>query len=210
MSYEAAIRTQSPIAMLRRMAQTRAPEEKCEFCNCSIAPNHRHLLELASRKIICACDPCALRFQAVVSGRFKLIPRDARLLPDFQITEMQWDNFALPINLTFFYRDTQAEKVIAMYPSPAGATESLLPAENWDALEAGNPTLAAMEPDVEALLVNRMGAAREYFLTPIDVCYELAGLIRTHWRGLSGGENVWQEIDKFFNALREKAGVIHA
>ena len=43
------------------------------------------------------------------------------------------------------------------------------------------------EPDVEALLVNRVGAVREYFIVPIDECYKLVGLIRLHWRGLSGG-----------------------
>jgi hypothetical protein len=201
------------IALLRRMAQPRQAEERCDFCNASLAPVHRHLLEIQNRKIICACDPCAMRFQDVAGGRFKLIPRDARALPDFQMTESQWEGFALPINLTFFYRDSAASRVVAMYPSPAGATESLLPAGNWDALEAANPSLLKMEPDVEALLVNRINGAREYFITPIDVCYELAGLIRMHWRGLSGGEKVWEEIGNFFAGLREKSGaqeVLHA
>ena len=44
--------------------------------------------------------------------------------------------------------------------------------------------LKNMEPDVEALLVNRIGHARawtsEYFLVPIDQCYKLVGLIRSH------------------------------
>lgn len=122
------------------------------------------------------------------------------------MTEAQWDSFSLPIDLAFFYRDTNAGKVTAMYPSPAGATESLLPSKNWERLEADNPALAEMRPDVEALLVNRVGGARQYFVTPIDVCYELAGLIRKHWRGLSGGEAVWRELDLFFAALREKTG----
>jgi hypothetical protein len=201
---------ENTIALLRRMAQRRAVEERCELCNILIAPAHRHLLEAATRKIICGCDACSLRFQDVVGGRFKLIPRDVRLLPDFHMTEIQWDSFALPINLTFFYRDTPAGKVVAMYPSPAGATESLLPAENWEGLEADNPPLAEMQADVEALLVNRVGDAREYFIAPIDICYELTGLIRMHWRGLSGGEQVWQEIEKFFVALREKASPVLA
>ncbi len=152
-----------------------------------------------------------MRFQAVLGGRFKLIPREARSLPDFRMTEQQWEDFALPINLAFFHRDTVAGKVIAMYPSPAGATESLLPSKNWQQLEADNPALAEMEADVEALLVNRVSGKREYFITPVDVCYELVGLIRKHWRGLSGGETAWQEIGKFFAALREKAAeVVHA
>lgn len=126
------------------------------------------------------------------------------------MTDAQWDSFALPINLIFFYRDSAAGKMMAMYPSPAGVTESLLPSDNWKALETENPALAGMESDVEALLVNRIGAAREYFITPIDVCYELVGLIRMHWRGLSGGEKVWAEIEAFFIALRDRASAPNA
>ena len=66
-----------------------------------------------------------------------------------------------------------------------------------------NPVLSELEPDVEALLVNRVGAARgsapaEYYMVPIDDCYKLVGLIRIHWRGLSGGTEVWQEIGELF------------
>jgi hypothetical protein len=59
-----------------------------------------------------------------------------------------------------------------------------------------------MAADVEALLVNRLGATPEYYLTPIDVCFALAGLIRVHWRGFSGGDAVWKEIEGFFARLR--------
>jgi hypothetical protein len=59
-------------------------------------------------------------------------------------------------------------------------------------------------PDVEALLVNRVGAARDYFIVPIDECYKLVGLIRLHWRGLSGGAVVWGEIGRFFDELRRR------
>ena len=55
-----------------------------------------------------------------------------------------------------------------------------------------------MQPDVEALPINRAGQAREYFLAPIDKCFELVGTIRVHWRGFSGGEEVWKEIENFF------------
>lgn len=69
---------------------------------------------------------------------------------------------------------------------------------------AENPALAEMAPEVEALLVNRVGKTRECFIAPIDRCYELAGLIRMHWRGLSGGEVVWQKIQEFFTNLRPR------
>jgi hypothetical protein len=95
--------------------------------------------------------------------------------------------------------------VVAFYPGPAGATESLLDLGGWHELARENPILADMEPDVEALLVNRVGSAREYYLAPIDACYKLVGLIRSSWRGLSGGAEAWEAIGQFFAELRERS-----
>jgi hypothetical protein len=89
-----------------------------------------------------------------------------------------------------------------MYPSPAGATEPLLSLESWGEIVAQNKAIQSIEPDVEAFLVNRIGSATEYFIVPIDECYRLVGLIRMHWRGLSGGAEVWKEVHQFFNYLR--------
>jgi uncharacterized protein DUF5947 len=186
----------------KRVAET----ERCELCSVSLAQQHRHLLEIASRKIVCACDPCALRFQNVEDGRFKLVPRDARALPGFKISDPEWEALALPINLAFFFYSTRSGKMTAMYPSPGGATESLLPLTAWETLAAKNPALRPMEPDVEALLVNRVGDKRGYFIAPIDRCYELVGTIRAHWKGLSGEEQVWREIDNFFARLQDSGG----
>jgi hypothetical protein len=71
-------------------------------------------------------------------------------------------------------------------------------------LVANNPFLAELEPDIEALLVNRVHGACEHYLAPIDRCYALVGLIRTKWRGLSGGDEAWKAIDGFFAGLREQ------
>jgi hypothetical protein len=202
------IQNGNAVNFLRRMNKPQIVKEHCEFCHAFIPALHRHLLKTANREIICSCDPCGLRFQDVVGGKFRLIPRDARPLPNFLLSDAQWDRLALPINLTFFYHDSAAGKMVAMYPSPAGATESLLPAENWRELETINPALTKMEPDVEALLINRIGEAREYYIVPIDLCYELVGLIRMHWRGLSGGEKVWQHIGAYFARLRESAAPV--
>ncbi len=159
------------------------------------------MLEMATRKIVCSCDACTMTFVPVVEGRFKVIPRDARALPDFQISDADWEGLALPINLAFFFYDTPSGKTTALYPSPAGATESLLPLTAWEAIVRQNPLLSALTPDVEALLANRANDAREYFIAPIDKCFELVGLIRMNWRGFSGGEEVWSAIDGFFAAL---------
>jgi hypothetical protein len=138
--------------------------------------------------------------------KYRPIPWQTRSLPNFQMSEAQWGSLAIPINLAFLFYNSTTEKMTAMYPSPAGATESLLSLEMWEALVADNPALGQMEPDVEALLVNRVKSKEAmYYLVPIDECFKLVGLIRIYWRGLSGGSEVWQEIEHFFTALAQKA-----
>jgi hypothetical protein len=82
---------------------------------------------------------------------------------------------------------------MAFYPGPMGATECLL------TVKLG--ILETLEPDVEALLVNRALGARQQWIVPIDDCFQLVGLIRTHWKGLTGGKEVWQELSAFFERL---------
>ncbi len=195
-------------AALRSFARPPAPAvalEHCELCSVALAPAHRHLLEMKTRKVWCACDSCALRFDGLLGGRFKVIPRDPRSLPLFEMTDAEWEDLSLPIGMAFFFHSTPAGRMMALYPSPAGATESLLPLTAWEALVEKNPPLAALEPDVEALLVNRVSEARDYFIAPIDACFELVGTIRIHWRGLSGGDDVWREIASYFARLSERA-----
>jgi hypothetical protein len=182
-----------------------APQERCELCSVVLAPEHRHLFETSTRKIICSCDPCALRFEDVVEGRFKLIPRDSYALADFHLDDAEWEALSLPINLAFFFDDSRSGKVMAHYPSPAGATESLLPLPAWEMIVVNNPVLAGMQSDVEALLVNRVKDERLCYIVPIDTCFELVGLIRIHWRGFTGGEEVWREVDAFFERLKQRA-----
>jgi hypothetical protein len=83
--------------------------------------------------------------------------------------------------------------------------ESALSVQAWNSLLKANPSLADMEPDVEALLVNRTKSARDYYRVSIDRCYALVGLIRTRWRGLSGGADVWDDIRDFFASLDANA-----
>ncbi len=119
------------------------------------------------------------------------------------MTELQWDRLQIPINLAFFYRHSTIGKIAAGYPSPAGLIESFIDREAWDALIADNPTLQEMQPDVEALLVNRIGNRSEYFVVPMDHCFRLIGLMRTHWHGLSGGNEAHKELEEFFLWLKE-------
>ena len=92
--------------------------------------------------------------------------------------------------------------MIAMYPSPAGAIESLLSLEAWMEIAAAHPALQSLDTEVEAFLVNRVSTPAQYYVVPVDECYRLVGLIRMHWRGLSGGTEVRREINGFFHDLR--------
>ncbi len=121
------------------------------------------------------------------------------------MSQAQWDALSVPINLLFIFDDSAAGKWNALYPSPAGVTESSLALAAWEALAAENEILNDMQADVEALLINRLGNAPSYYLCPIDDCYELAGLVRLHWRGLAGGQEVWNEVEQFFSRLRKDA-----
>jgi hypothetical protein len=193
------------ISTLRRFRQPQNVQERCELCGVGLSRNHRHLLEISQSQIVCACDPCAFRFQDVIEGRLKLIPKDVWCLPQFTLSDTEWENLALPINLAFFFYSTPEKKMKALYPSPAGATESLLPLEAWNSFAERDSRVRTMQSDVEALLVNLVGTKREYYIVPIDVCFELVGLIRMHWHGLSGGDAVWQQVEAFFARLSANA-----
>jgi hypothetical protein len=196
---------QSSFAAVRRFTRKRPPAESCELCSAPLSSIHEHLIESADGRLVCSCTACAILFSGQPGARYRRVPRDVRFLSDFRLTDAQWEDLHLPINLAFFYRSTRAAKVVAVYPSPAGGTESLLTLEAWHQLEEENPILREFEPDVEALLVNRLGPAREHYRAPIDACYRLVGLIRTSWRGLSGGPQVWEEIRRFFADLNQSS-----
>jgi Family of unknown function (DUF5947) len=197
---------QSPFLKLRDLVRERPDAERCELCGATLGAGHQHLLEPSVRRIWCSCDPCAILFSERQGARFRRIPRDILFLSDFRLTDAQWESLHLPIDLAFFVQSSTAGRVLALYPGPAGATESLLTLETWQDLISENPIVRQFTPDVEALLVNRLGEMRQHFRVPIDECYKLVGLIRTHWHGLSGGTQAWAAINGFFAGLRERAG----
>jgi hypothetical protein len=204
--------TQLPVnafGTLQRFARRPAVTWRCELCGSTMAAEHEHVLEVEKRRLACACQACAILFSGQSGQRYKRVPSRIRALANFQMTDAQWEDLLVPINMAFFFQQSASGKVVAMYPSPAGATESQLPLETWQQIATENPVLQFMEPDVEALLVNRLGEQRgfpahQYFLLPIDQCFRLVGLVRTHWRGLSGGIELWQELGRYFAALGER------
>ena len=195
------------VAGLRRFARGTPPVSHCELCSATIFPDHQHVIEVSNRKLLCCCQACALLFGNHDDGKYRAVPRSSQHLSDFRISDAQWDALLIPIGIAFFFKSTPESRVIALYPSPAGATESLLDLAAWEELAADNPVLAQLQPDVEALLVNRVDSARDYYRVPLDQCYALVGLIRGRWHGLSGGADVWNAIHEFFTGLDTGANV---
>ncbi len=214
-------KTLSTLSSLRRFAEEESERaeavreqatvrESCDLCNEPVPAEHRHLLNVSSREVMCACRACTILFdnEAASEGRYRLIPDRHLFFEDFEMDDAQWEGLRIPVDMAFFFHSAPAGRVVAFYPSPMGPTESLLKLSTWEELERRNPVLKGMERDVEALLVNRVRGAREHYLVPMDQCYSLVGLIRTHWRGLSGGREVWDEIDRFFENLRKRSRTV--
>jgi hypothetical protein len=172
----------------RATVERAAALEQGELCGAPIPPDHRHVLELATRDVKCACRPCGLLFER--AERMRLIPTDVYRADG---VELDWEALRLPVDIAFFFRADG--KLRAFYPSPMGPTESLLPVEFE----------IELADDVEALLVNRVRGARRQWIVPIDVCYALVGLVRTYWRGFTGGADVWRELDRFYEGLDRRS-----
>lgn len=189
-----------------------SPPVRCELCGEAIPDEHRHLLAIDTRELKCTCRACSLLFDrpGAAEGSLRLVPDRRLALSDFRLAQLTWDRLAIPVEMAFFFYSSAARRVMAYYPGPAGATESALALPAWRQLERDNPVLATLTPDVEALLVNRARGARRYYLVPIDDPYRLVAVIRTRWRGFTGGREVWQEIDRFFADLDRRARPVPA
>lgn len=139
-------RQQGSFATLRQFVRERAAVQRCELCGAELASEHQHLVEPAGRQLLCCCDACAILFSSQESSRYRRVPRRIRFLPDFHMADAQWDSLMIPISLAFFFQSIPAGRVVAFYPSPAGATESLLDLGAWEELVRDNPILAELEP----------------------------------------------------------------
>lgn len=177
--------------------------ELCDLCGKPVDHDHRHLLHLVDRRILCTCESCL----ALRGGDPELRPTGTRTLwlDGFRLSDETWASFDIPIGLAFFIDSSASGGVVALYPSPAGATESELQPDTWRDLRSENPVLMGLEADAEALIVNRMAEPHQFAIAPIDECYRLVGLIKVNWDGISGGSGPERAIAGFFAELEEKA-----
>jgi hypothetical protein len=156
---------------------------------------------------MCACRPCYLVFapEGAGGGRFRAVGEDVRRVGDLRLDDVTWDSLRVPVDLVFFFRQVtpghEVPPLLAFYPGPGGATESELDLSAWDRIVAANPVLEGIALDVEAVLLRRNAGDLSAYLVPIDVCYELVGVVRSWWKGLGGGPEVWQRLAAYFDDL---------
>jgi hypothetical protein len=183
------------------------PVERCELCGVALDARHGHLVEMDKRSLACACRACYLLFTADGAGgiRYRAVPERYLHDPAHRLTAVDWDQLQIPVATAFFFTNTALDRVVACYPSPAGATECLLDLDAWQRLTQTYPLFAAIAPDVEAIFVTGTGRGLEAFLIPIDACYALVGQVRLRWSGLDGGAEVRQTMGAFLADLRARS-----
>lgn len=195
----------SLISKLRKIA-TPLPEEQveqCSFCGRLLPADHRHFVDLSATKFMCTCEMCAITLAE--SEKYKPLPQRSLELEGFRMPDALWSDFLIPVNMAFFVLSSTRNGAVAYYPAPTGATESKLKMEPWNDLVQLNPLLNELTPDLEALLVNRLGNVGQYYIVPIDSCYKLIGMIRIAWKGIFGGKEVNDIINQFFSELKERS-----
>jgi Family of unknown function (DUF5947) len=177
----------------------------CELCPISLAADHKHLLDLEERRLLCVCPTC----WSMRSGEARYRPTGSRTLwlEGLEMSDELWAAFQIPIGLAFLMRSSATGGIVALYPSPAGATESELELDAWDRLVAANRALEDLDFDAEALIVNRLADPHAFVIAPLDECYRLVGLIKSTWEGISGGAAMEAAVQRFFDQVRETAHV---
>lgn len=201
----------SPYEVLARIRTNQpAPEpagERCEMCSESIPDEHQHVVNVAGRQLMCVCRACYLLFtDSEAELRYRAVPDRYLAFPDFALDRPTWEALQIPVGVAFFFTNSAIGRTVAFYPGPAGATESELDLDAWNALGGADPRLGLVADDVEALLVRvpESGPPQSY-LVPIDSCYEFVGRLRLLWRGFDGGQDAREFIDGFFERVAAQA-----
>jgi hypothetical protein len=198
-----------PLAVLQRIRRP-APSEpaaRCELCTAALADEHRHISDMETRSLLCACRPCALLFtrDGAAGGRYRAVPERYLAVSGFALSRSEWEALQIPVTVAFFFRNSAIGDTAGFYPSPAGATECLLPLDAWKQVEVANPVVGTIESDVEAVLIRCGSDAIDCFVVPIDSCYELVGALRRLWRGFDGGREARDALTEYFERIEERA-----
>ena len=194
------------ITALRRLQMREMPdgpqpiEADCDLCGTSMPEDHRHLLELEERRIVCVCESCwALR-----SGEAQYCPPARGSSCSTTSTcptscgrgcasRSAWpSSFA---RTTASWRSTRAPPA---RPSPSSELEA------WDELVGRNGVVGDIERDSEALVVDKLNDGIQAAIVPTDEAYRMVGLVKANWQGISGGQGVPAAVAGFFDELRAR------
>jgi hypothetical protein len=211
----------SPYDVLARIRSNRPPpepaEERCEMCSETISDEHQHVVNVAGRQLMCVCRACYLLFtDNNAELRYRAVPDRYLAFPDFALDRRAWEALQIPVGVAFFFTNSALGRTVAFYPGPAGATESELDLDAWNAIRGADSRVGLLADDVEALMVRvpdsddpGSGEAEfaqpQSYVVPIDACYEFVGRLRMLWRGFDGGQEARQFIDDFFALIKARA-----
>jgi hypothetical protein len=204
------------LARIRNNRQAPEPAgERCEMCSESIADEHQHVVNVAGRQLMCVCRACYLLFTDNNADlRYRAVPDRYLAFENFALDRRAWEALQIPVGVAFFFTNSALQRTVAFYPGPAGATESELDLDAWNAISGADSRVGLLADDVEALLVrvpdtdgrdNGEVAQPQSYLVPIDACYEFVGRLRMLWRGFDGGQEARQFIDSFFSQIEARA-----
>lgn len=209
----------SPYDVLARIRSNRpapeAAEERCEMCSESISDEHQHVVNVAGRQLMCVCRACYLLFtDNNAELRYRAVPDRYLAFPGFALDRRAWEALQIPVGVAFFFTNSDLGRTVAFYPGPAGACESQLDLDAWNAIRGADSRVGLLSDDVEALLVRVLDtdgaddgefAQPQSYLVPIDACYEFVGRLRMLWRGFDGGQEARRYIDDFFAQIAARA-----
>jgi Family of unknown function (DUF5947) len=201
--------------LARITGSRRAPEpagERCEMCSEPIVDEHQHVVNVAGRQLMCVCRACYLLFtDGNAELRYRAVPDRYLAFGDFALDRRAWEALQIPVGVAFFFTNSELGRTVAFYPGPAGACESELDLDAWNAISAADSRVGLLADDVEALLVRvpeedgDENAVPQSYLVPIDACYEFVGRLRLLWKGFDGGQQARQFIDSFFAQIAARA-----
>ncbi len=206
----------TPYDVLARITGNRRPPEpageRCEMCSETIADEHQHVVNVAGRQLMCVCRACYLLFtDGNAQLRYRAVPDRYLAFSDFALDRRTWEALQIPVGVAFFFTNSELGRTVAFYPGPAGACESELDLDSWNAIRAADSRVGLLADDVEALLVRvpdedgDENASPHSYLVPIDACYEFVGRLRLLWKGFDGGQQARQFIDNFFAQIAARA-----
>jgi hypothetical protein len=185
------------------------------MCSEAIADEHQHVVDVTGRQLMCVCRACYLLFtDSDADLRYRAVPDRYLAFPDFALDRRTWEALQIPVGVAFFFTNSALARTVAFYPGPAGATESELDLDAWNAISGADSRVGLLADDVEALLVrvpeadsadDGESSQPQSYLVPIDACYEFVGRLRILWRGFDGGQEARAFIDSFFSQIKARA-----